>query len=455
MNARNYMSFATILLAMGGSGCGGDDSTITPPVDSGTGSDTGTTSDTGTSPAGCPALGDRTVVSVDSDITADTTWTCDNLYQLDAAIYVTAGTLSIQPGVVVQGTSGQNALIVTTGGKIDAQGTAEEPIVFTSAGPEGTRTPGDWGGVVLLGNAPINVAGGTNNIEGLEPTEMRGRYGGTDSAHDCGTMRYVRIEFAGFLFGEDNELNGLTVGGCGSDTELDYIHVHLGFDDGVEFFGGTSDIKHLVVSQVGDDGLDWDQGWSGRAQFVICQQDNAGERCIEADNLQEDNDAMPRSNPTVYNYTFVGDNQPEQQGMRLRRGTAGILHNGVVMNFSQQDCIRVDASATIDQANSGALVVGDTILDGCPSYFAFTPDDGDTTTMFTGDWDALNVTGMDPMLTNPLNLDTPSFAPMDGSPVGTMGTMPPSGFFEPAEYAGAIDPAGEDWTAGWTSYPAD
>jgi hypothetical protein len=236
---------------------------------------------------------------------------------------------------------------------------------------------------------------------------------------------------------------------------LDYIQVHLGFDDGVEFFGGTADFKHILVSQVGDDGLDWDQGWSGRGQFFICQQDNAGERCVEADSLEENNDALPRSNPTIYNFTMVGAAQPEQQAMRLRRGTAGILHNGVISNFTQEDCVRVDATATIEQANSGALLVSDTLLNGCAEYFDFTADEGDTTTTFTGDWTAPNVLGMDPMLTNPLDLDAPSFVPMAGSPVATMGATPPTEFFEPAAYAGAIDPEGADWTAGWTAFPAD
>src|SRR5690606_13500288 len=132
------------------------------------------------------------------EIASDTTWTADNTYVLTNLTYVAGGsTLTIEPGTVVQGREG-SALVVTAGSRLVAEGTAEEPIVLTSAVAEGGRAPGDWGGVVLLGNAPINLPGGTNQIEGIDPTEDRGTYGGTDAAHDCGSLRYVRIEFAGF-----------------------------------------------------------------------------------------------------------------------------------------------------------------------------------------------------------------------------------------------------------------
>src|SRR5262249_7456948 len=128
--------------------------------------------------------------------------------------------------------------------KLIAEGTRQAPIVFTSGQPVGTRESGDWGGVILLGNAPINVKNGTNNIEGF-PNSPDTVYGGNDPQHNCGSLKFVRIEYAGYELSKDNEINGLTLGGCGKQTKLDFIQIHKGADDGVECFGGNADIKHL------------------------------------------------------------------------------------------------------------------------------------------------------------------------------------------------------------------
>ncbi|NIS32946.1 MAG: hypothetical protein GWO04_24645, partial [Actinobacteria bacterium] len=228
--------------------------------------------------------------------------------------------------------------------------------------------------------------------------------------------------------------------------------VHAGKDDGIELFGGTAGIRHAVVSQVGDDGLDWDQGWSGNAQFFIVQQDSVSDRGIEADNLGDDNDATPRSNPTIWNLTLVGTGGAEQDGMRLRRGTAGTINNAIVTNYGASTCIRVDGTATIEQANSGDLVVSDSIVSGCGTTFELTPDDGDTTE-FTGDWDALNDTASDPLLADPANLADPDFTPHGLSPAKE-GATPGDGFDTNADFLGAVEPGCWDWTAGWTAYPA-
>ena len=409
-------------------------------------------------PAACPALDTRTVVEVGADVAADTTWSCDNLYVLQDQIFVTGGaTLTIEPGVVVQGggggEEGQNALIVTTQGRIDAQGTSADPIVFTSANAEGVAAPGDWGGVVLLGLAPINVSGGTNAIEGLPATEGRGQYGGTDAAHDCGTLKYVRIEYAGFLFGTDNELNGLTIGACGTGTELDFIHVHAGKDDGIEFFGGTAGISHAVISQVGDDGLDWDEGWQGDVQFLVIQQDAAGDRAIEADNLGSDQDITPRSMPTLWNVTLIGRTDANE-GSRLREGTGGTIRNAIYTGYAGGTCVRVDNSSTVEQANSGGLSIADSLFHDCGTDFDFTPDDGDTTTSFTGDWTAGNFFGIDPLLADAGNLSAPNFTPSELSFAGRNGATPGADFDPDANFLGAVEPGCWDWTAGWTAYPS-
>lgn len=456
---RKWTLLGVTLALAGMVGCGDDDGP-TPPVDGG-GTDTGMMdpdSDTPDPDSGTPGE----TIMVSADITADTTWTSENVYILTAPIYVQDSVLTIEAGTEIRGMGGANALIVTTSGRLEAEGTAENPIVFTSAMPEGARVPGQWGGVVLLGEAPINVDGGVTNIEGLDPGEERGQYGGDDPTHDCGTLRYVRIEWAGFVFGTDNELNSLTLGGCGSDTTLEYIQTHGGSDDGVEFFGGTASIKHVVITQTGDDSLDWDQGWSGDAQFVVVQQaPGAGDKGFECDNLSGAEASTPRSNPRVYNVTMVGGGASGQEGIRFKVGTAGTVANAIITNFGMGDCIELATSETVRQANSGDLSVINSIVDGCgdrdgsESFVHWTVDEGDTTTELEADWSTDNRFGTDPMLpAAATSLTAPNFVPPAGSPAASMAaTVPSGGIFEAANYVGAFEPGGTDWTAGWTAYP--
>jgi len=412
--------------------------------------------------AGCPAIGDRTEVSVTADIDADTTWSCENIYVLEAPIYVSA-VLTVEAGTVVQGTAGANALIVTTAGRLEAEGTSVDPIVFTSNNAMGSRAPGDWGGVVLLGEAPINVEG-TATIEGLDPGEARGNYGGDDAAHDCGTLRYVRIEWAGFVFGEDNELNGLTLGGCGSDTELEFIQVHGGLDDGIEFFGGTADLKHAVVSSVGDDSLDTDQGYSGRVQHFIAQVGAAGDHGQESDNLEDAETSTPRSDFTIWNATYVMAGN-DADALRLRRGTAGEIHNAIIVNVGEDECVNVDTTETIGQVEAGELVIANSMFTGCTkdgadAFVRFTADEDDTTEPSEATataWCDGNFFGVDPMLpADATNTTDPDFVPPATSPAyQTGGTPPDDGFFDAdATWIGGVEPGCWDWTEGWTAYPA-
>lgn len=442
---------ALSLAACGGSGLGdGDDPTpdaFVPPIDT---------------PPGV------TVVNVPGgDISTDTTWTADTIYVLEGYVFVTAGTLTIEPGTVIQGKNG-SALTITKDAKLQAAGTASAPIVFTSAST--TPASGDWGGLVMLGKASINVTGGTNRVEGFATSYgTRIEYGGTDDAHDCGTLTYARIEYAGFALATDNELNGLTLGGCGTQTTVDYVQSHLGLDDGVEIFGGTVNVRHVVITQPDDDGLDWDYGWTGTAQFLVIQQKTGrGDKAIEADNNGNSNDATPRSAPQVWNMTLIGGDglaTAPQGGMHLRRGTAGKVNNSIIAYFTKF-AIDVDGTSSTGQFNASALEIKNTYFVKGTNASAVWPDGFDVgssgnqndcptvdtcldeATAIGGD--SSNHVDTDVMLTDAKNVTAPGWKPAAGSPVLTGCATPPSGFDASATFCGAI--GATDWTIGWTKF---
>jgi hypothetical protein len=233
--------------------------------------------------------------AVSGDITSNTTWTADRIWELDGKVVVRDGaTLTIEPGTIIKGLEGQeaaaSALIVARGGKLMAEGTAENPIIFTSildniqvgqkAGTNLTRTDNEkWGGVAILGNAPSSTENGDKigNLEGIPADEGYGEYGGDDAGDNSGVMRYVSIRHGGISIGEGNELNGLTLAGVGNGTTIDHIEIYATLDDGIEFFGGTVNASNLFVYYQGDDGIDIDQNYSGTiTDFAVIHGDGIG-----------------------------------------------------------------------------------------------------------------------------------------------------------------------------------
>ncbi|WP_164011313.1 hypothetical protein [Pyxidicoccus trucidator] len=424
-------------------------------------------------------------IEVSQKITGDTTWEAKNTYVLKTHIFVESGTLTIQPGTVIKGDEG-SSLAVTTNAKINASGTREKPIVFTSSKAAGSRSAGNWGGLVLLGKAPINVkdSGGnptTANIEGYPASQAGIAYGGQDAAHDCGKVKYVRIEFAGFKLTERNELNGLTAGGCGSATEIDYVQVHKGADDGVEMFGGTANLKHVVVTQPDDDGLDWDFGYSGKVQFLIVQQNpDVGNFAFESDNNPNDAlNSVPVSTPEVWNVTLIGSNaEPGKAGktqaaMHLKNGTAGKMNNLIVAYFTD-GAADVDGAATVGRTTSttNPLFIRNSIFfdnanitSGSTLGSEFQRSSSGALVNNDADFDEgaffMSASSqnqlVDPQLNAALDLERPDFSPRAGSPAlnaDRAGAPPSSGFFDAnARFIGAI--GAEDWTEGWTAFPAD
>jgi hypothetical protein len=295
----------------------------------------------------------------------------DSNYILRGQVRVlSGGLLTVLPGAQVFGEkSTVGALIIERGGKIDAQGTAADPIVFTS--DDGLlgfpQTRGSWGGINLLGRALANCLG-TNATAGddtcFSEGGLIGVYGGNDDADSSGVLRYVRVEYSGREITTDNELNAFTFNAVGDRTVLEYLQAHRCSDDGLEFFGGTARIRHAISTDGTDDGFDTQVGYRGKAQFIVVRtsQDltpsqsggagQAGEKGIESDNYEFGNDNLPRSDYALANFTIVGDrrNGPGGgNGIQLRRGAAGTILNSIVWNHEQQG-LRITDAATWNAA---------------------------------------------------------------------------------------------------------
>lgn len=424
----------------------------------------------------------RGAVAVETDITSDTTWTADNDYFLLNPIFVKSGvTLTIEPGTRILGDkAGIGTLIVERGARLMAVGTREAPIVFTSAQPIGTRNTQDWGGLIINGAAPINVPGGEAIGEG-----DTGNYGGDNPADSSGELRFVRVEFAGIEFSPDNELNGIAFQGVGNGTKAEFVQVHRNKDDGIEFFGGTVDLKYAIVTGAADDSFDWTDGWTGRGQFWVAQQyGNDADQGFENDNNGENNDLEPRSAAKIYNFTLVGDpdfdlGDESDIGMLIREGAAGTYMNGIVIGF-KEEAVEIDDASTFQMGVDGRLKIDycrfwrNSGVEASPEMFSDDADE-DPTPPFTtrqfimGEAPAnnlqMNNSLGDPMLHNPFSLDAPDFRPQRGAPVadGTLGTaVPPNdGFFDVALFLGAMgqapdfneaDPYLSNWLQGWVNY---
>lgn len=271
---------------------------------------------TGSSTGVISVVEEELVIAVSENISQNTTWVKGKIYTLESRIAVLSGvTLTIEPGVIVKGQAGTGAnataLLITRGAMIMAEGTADEPIIFTSVADE--IMPGDiagpnldpvlnglWGGLLILGNAPISADAASMQIEGIPPSDQNGLYGGDNAADNSGVIRYVSIRHGGANIGEGNEINGLTLGGVGSGTIIENIEIVANQDDGVEFFGGTVTVKNLIIWNTGDDGVDTDQAFAGKVDnFIVV---NPGDECMELDGPEGsyDNAGHTITNGTVY-----------------------------------------------------------------------------------------------------------------------------------------------------------
>lgn len=381
-------------------------------------------------------------------ISEDETWDTD--LELTGQYYVLPGvTLTIEAGVEVSFTfhngnienvgaiitlpaDGENFETPQPSGRLVAEGTANNPIVFTSA--RATKLPGDWGGIVLAGEGINNIDGGRGEVEGL-PDAIQ--YGGNNNADDSGILKYVRIEYVGFSFAEGSELNGLSLYSVGSGTTLEYIQVYKCTDDGFEWFGGSVDARYLISSFNDDDTFDMDEGWNGRGQFWLGVQAAGADNGFESDGVKTLGSGG-ETNPTLYNVTLVGlkqdngatkDAADKNYGMRLREEFTGELKNFIItqfdgLNFKVEDDTRSNFPSTLDIDN----------------MIIFNNTDGFSNEADSTDFGAISME-QNPGFTNAAAYDFTVANPVTGA------TPPSGGYFNTsATYIGAF--GSTNWASG-------
>lgn len=404
--------------------------------------------DNGTDPDPTPT-GPQTI---SGNITTNTTWKAEGTYVLSGFVYVdNNAVLTIEPGTIIKGDRAtKGSLIIKPGAKIVAVGTQDKPIVFTSNQPAGQRAAGDWGGLVILGKAPVNKTPAV--IEG----ENVSTFGGTDPADNSGQLKYVRIEFAGIAFETDREINGLTFGGVGSGTQVDYVQVSYSGDDAFEWFGGTVNAKHLISYRTLDDDFDTDNGYSGMVQYGLIIRDpkvadQAGDsNAFESDNDASGSEAMPKTSAKFANITATiaaGTlDSKYRSALRLRRSTELSVYNSVFTAPYPNGLELQDKAA--DNYKAGKLKVEGVVLQG-----AVKPIVGVDQTIFELAANKNKVyTSVDELMLNSnYNSITtsPVALPKAGSPLLSGGATLPAGF-DATAYRGAF--GATDWTTGWANF---
>lgn len=431
--------------------------------------------------------------TVSGNITANRTLYKDTVYTLSGYVKVQSGvTLTIQAGTRLVGdtTVAGSSLWILRGGMINATGTAAEPIVFTSARSAGNRAPGDWGGLIIVGNGTINRTGATINTEGPSPENYAG---GNDDNSNSGILKYVRIEFAGYDVsnGAGQELNSLSSYAVGRGTTYEYIESLSGLDDSFEFWGGAVDVRYLVSYESGDDHFDWTEGYRGRGQFMIAFQSQRlvprpgsgvfssdprgfeGDGCdpgVSGCSLSATGASTPYSNPIFANFTMIGPGQlagipSDGNGGVFRRGTGGYFFNGVLARWKGiainiRDAWTDTLFVQRDSLNLSSLILAqngfnyDTVGSGFGQTTNFPAGELATHKAFAANVAADTLLGLN---LNPTSLD---WTPKAGSPADAGATNVPAakvagyfgGTWVNTTYIGAADPSGAKWWQGWTSY---
>jgi hypothetical protein len=422
----------------------------------------------------------QSVIDVSGIITQNTTWTSNNTYRLVGFVYVKNGaTLTIQPGTVIKGDKAtKGTLIITRGSKIMAQGTRQQPIVFTSDQP--TPAPGDWGGIVICGYAPTNIS--TNGIPclgvaegGINTTTGDALFGSGDQTGGCGAynndnsgvMRFVRIEYPGVVAQTNREINGLTLAGVGSGTTIEYIQVAHSLDDGFEWFGGTVNCRYLVAYGNRDDDFDCDLGFSGHIQFALAIRksdfaDVSGSHGIEVDNNETGTPALPKTRPTFSNVTIIGPSGTpavnyRRSAMFRRNSEPGLFNSVLIGEFPIGLCL--DGVGTVANAQNDLLEVKNCYVADSPELLKTSEP-----TFNINQWFATSAWSNNAMsnsaainLQNPFDFANPDPQPTPNSTLNNHATFNYTrlqhSFFQQVPYSGALA-TGQDWTCGWVRYEA-
>ena len=364
-------------------------------------------------------------------ITEDLTLEEGREYKLSGGLHVQApATLTIEPGVTITAVYDDvtDYILIEQGAKINAQGTASNPIVMTAE----VKEDGAWGGLHICGRATSNVEGGTGLSEiGNAP------YGGNDDNDNSGVLKYVRLEYTGWALDEEHESNGISFYGVGRGTQVSYCQAYMGADDGFEFFGGTVNVSHLVVTDCSDDSYDWTEGWSGKGQFLVAIQhsaDELGYECdclIEADNNSKNAALEPVSHPVLSNVTLIGNNNADNnKGIRLRAGTYADIYNTIVTGKANGINVETpETSASLSEGKSKLqhVILADDINVADGPY---------TKEMFLAD--GTNKVGQ-----------TVSLTGIAGTIDGGIDASSVDSFFDAVSFIGAIE-SDNDWTSGWT-----
>ncbi len=383
-----------------------------------------------------------TNATVNANITSNTTWSTGQVISLQGQVYVTNNAiLTIQPGVIIRGSSAVagSGLFITTGAKLMAVGNATAPIVFTSEQAPGARNPGDWGGVILMGLANNNNPNGINNIEGITPSNAT-QYGGGTSPNDndnSGDLEYVRIEFGGYVYAPNKEINGLTFGAVGRGTVIDHVQCSFTNDDSFEWFGGTVNCKHLVAYRGVDDDFDTDNGFSGVVQFCLGVRDPnladptyaAPSGASTSEGFESDNDpngttTAPLTSAIFSNVTDIGPlrgvstatcHPGFRRGARIRRNSNLKIVNSILMDHKTRG-IYIDGQLCEQNANGGTLIFKNNILAG---YGDRATEQGTFGVISTNTFVAANfndtLKSSANILTNPYNYTSPDYRPAVGS----------------------------------------
>lgn len=398
--------------------------------------------------------------------TGTITWTADKTWILNGFVFVNEGqTLTIEPGTTIKAMPGSaldaSALIVCRGAKIYANGTADKPIIFTALADNGSLAKderGLWGGVIVLGKGVLNTADKTKQVEGIPTTEPRGSYGGDNDGDNSGSLKYISIRHGGSKIGEGDEINGLTLGGVGNATTIEYIEVIANKDDGIEFFGGQPRLKYILVSNCADDAFDYDTGFRGFGQYWVAIQEGAvAGRCGEHDGGTTPEDGTPYATPHIYNATYIGPSgaADEDDMIRFRDNAGGFYMNSIFAEKPKGISIELLATDTQDsfkQLENGKLKVENCIFwnvaDNTPAGVLTTKNEKGTEeennaalAKIAEYWDNSGNT-----------ISNPGISTSNPIPTGDVsGAVAPSdSWFDNVTYKGAFEPNAANWAAGWT-----